>query len=178
MQLITALSIITLSSIIGISLLGLPQSFAQVDENNTTPTINGLEWKTYSNDKIGISFEYPSDWTIKEKTNRFDTGPEVLIYNGYYNMIKVITTPESAREDIKREGFQTSAKIVKNMATTGDTVIEDIDFNKYRIDGKETGSYLALNKDANGEEIPTQTFIINSGPLPMNLMYQDSKDQF
>lgn len=56
-----------------ISLLGLSQSFAQIDESNSSiPTINGIEWKTYSNGKLGFSVEYPSNWIVKEKSNRFE----------------------------------------------------------------------------------------------------------
>jgi hypothetical protein len=80
MQLMTALSIITFPSIMGVSLLGLSQAFGQIDENNNpTSTINEVEWKTYSSDKVGFSMEYSSDWIVIEKTNRFDTGDELVI---------------------------------------------------------------------------------------------------
>src|SRR4051812_4253239 len=79
MQLITLLPILTFLGIIGISLSGLSPSSAQIDENKPSSTANDIEWKTYTNDKLGFSVEYPSNWIVKEKTNRFETGDELVI---------------------------------------------------------------------------------------------------
>ena len=32
------------------------------------------QFTTYKSEKYGIQFQYPVDWTIKEKTSRFDEG--------------------------------------------------------------------------------------------------------
>lgn len=33
----------------------------------------------YNSTKYQIAFEYPSDWTVEEKTNRFEEGPSVTV---------------------------------------------------------------------------------------------------
>jgi hypothetical protein len=51
--------------------------------NDTTPTSNASasqgEWKTHSDRTLGIEFQYPPDWEVKEKTNRFEEGPDVTV---------------------------------------------------------------------------------------------------
>jgi hypothetical protein len=51
--------------------------------NDTTPTSNASasqgEWKTHSDRILGIEFQYPPDWEVKEKTNRFEAGPDATV---------------------------------------------------------------------------------------------------
>jgi hypothetical protein len=141
---------------------------------NILPTLNGIIWATYTSDKYGISFEYPSDWVVEEKTNRFESGSDVLASNGL-NMFKFMNPPQADPEVIRQAGFQTIATTIANGLTKDHYIIETIDFNKYRIGGKDAGSFLYVSNVANESELPTQAFIINSDPLPIDLMYQDTK---
>ncbi len=58
-------------------------------ENDTNATLEledstgSLNYIPYSNVEQGISFEYPSDWNLKEKTSRFANDPEVMVGNGF-----------------------------------------------------------------------------------------------
>ena len=62
---------------------------AQTDEdndNNTTTTITNpnaviqqQQWKTYSDQKLGISLQYPSSWEAKQKTSRFEPVPDLTL---------------------------------------------------------------------------------------------------
>ena len=44
-------------------------------------TAFAIEYKNYTSEKYGIHFEYPSNWTITEKTSRFETG-DITITSG------------------------------------------------------------------------------------------------
>ncbi|CAN5855217.1 hypothetical protein BH23THE1_BH23THE1_11880 [soil metagenome] len=50
-----------------------------VSDNSTE---NNLNYTVYSGDRLGISFEYPSNWNVEEKINRFSKYSDVLVYNG------------------------------------------------------------------------------------------------
>jgi hypothetical protein len=74
-----------------------------------TQTTNSLPitWSTYSNKKLGISFEYPSTWTVEEKTNRFDTFPDVLVSNDKdkpFQAFKVINHQKGIDSGLKTLG--------------------------------------------------------------------------
>jgi hypothetical protein len=71
---------------------------------NSTETIRYLP---YTNQKLGISFEYPSSWTLDEKENRFDTGTEAMVYDGL-NMFKVLFREDSMKEFINSWGLKQS----------------------------------------------------------------------
>jgi hypothetical protein len=41
---------------------------------------HAIDYTLYNNPKLGISFEYPSNWTISENNKRFDIGePDVRV---------------------------------------------------------------------------------------------------
>ena len=60
-----------------------PIIFAQSEENtieNSNTNSNLVNWTTYTNDDIGVSFDYPAGWDVSEKENRFDvTAADVLV---------------------------------------------------------------------------------------------------
>ena len=79
---------------------------AQTDigSNNTTNTTNTVvqQWKTYSDKKLGISLQYPSNWVVKQKTNRFESEPELTIEGaGGANSFSVIMSPMEGMGDAK-----------------------------------------------------------------------------
>lgn len=53
------------------SLLSLP------DSSESLP----LQYSNYTSDKYQIQFQYPSNWTVEEKTNRFEEGSDISISN-------------------------------------------------------------------------------------------------
>ena len=40
-----------------------------------------MQFTDYTSEKYQIQFQYPSDWLIKEKANRFDKGSQIDISN-------------------------------------------------------------------------------------------------
>lgn len=43
-----------------------------------------MEWSNYTNDNLGITFDYPSNWTMTEKNNRFEQGPDLSVGSGQH----------------------------------------------------------------------------------------------
>jgi hypothetical protein len=41
-----------------------------------------IEYKNYTSDKYQIQFQYPSNWALKEKSNRFEQGSDISIKVG------------------------------------------------------------------------------------------------
>lgn len=58
--------------------MALAFAIIAVGVTNITNAQSG-EYLNYSNAKYHIGFEYPSDWTIKEKTNRFEEGAHIAV---------------------------------------------------------------------------------------------------
>jgi hypothetical protein len=46
---------------------------------NTPIQNQNITWKNYSNNEFGFSIEYPSNWIVKEKQNRFEPGVQLII---------------------------------------------------------------------------------------------------
>jgi hypothetical protein len=122
------------------------------DSSNTTTTttrpnavIQQQQWKTYTDEKLGISLKYPSTWeVIKQKTNnsRFESGAAVaaaeLTIRGQVSEFYMIKAP------VKSPDAEALAKLTKNSLTRrfNVTVIEDVKEHRYPIDGEKTFSFL------------------------------------
>jgi hypothetical protein len=114
------------------------------ENNNPTPAINGLEWKTYSNDKFGFSVEYPSNWIINEKTNRFEFGPALSIQStedptsplsGKFDFVKDGQPPFNditRLTEFGKEGFENKQNVNYEIR-----VVDDVNSSKYTIGGKK-----------------------------------------
>ena len=140
------------------------------------PSINGsfaLQFTNYTSEKNQIQFQYPSDWQIKEKGNKFDEGAEIDISNKkiaagklrihFYN--DLLEGFGSTNLDAVFTKFYT--------ATTTDDyeyeykIIESPSF--VSIDSQRTGSFLMTFKQKNEIDPITGavkywiTFVGNSG---------------
>ena len=124
----------------------IPLVNAQTDDdsNNTTTTrpnaVVQQQWKTYTDEKLGISLKYPSTWEVKQKTNsRFESGgaAEELTIQGQVSEFYMIKAP------VKSPYAEALAELTKNSLTRrfNVTVIEDVKAH-YPIDGEKTFSFL------------------------------------
>jgi hypothetical protein len=138
---------------------------AQTDEDNdnniTTITTNPnaaiqqQQWKTYSDQKLGISLQYPSSWEAKQKTSTFESVPDLTLnYRnelGGKNSFAVFGMPIGlnnlpADPDVKLAQFvaeRVEDEIIKSGQTKGFDmhIIEDVK-EHYPIDGEEAFSFL------------------------------------
>lgn len=75
---------------------------------SVTSTADISTWKTYTNDTYGFSFDYPSDWTISEKT-----------YSKQGDQVLTITSPKTAQKIADRTTNPfTQEDIIVRFATT------------------------------------------------------------
>lgn len=90
---------ISISSFTGLSLL-LFVSLFSTDNYVDSQLLN--DWKNYTSEKLGISFEIPNSWEVKEKMSLFDVGPDLTARNGMnsFSVIVPITNDPSYMSEL------------------------------------------------------------------------------
>ncbi|MGD9672438.1 MAG: PsbP-related protein [Candidatus Nitrosocosmicus sp.] len=123
-------------------------------QSTATTTTN---YTTYTSTKYGITFEYPADWDLTEKTNRFDSGPDVEVDDGF-NSFKFLDKDDRLNvEDnifIDLEFVTTTLQNSLVDGSKGDRLIESVSLDEYRIDGHETGSFLYVHDPTSEWSVP------------------------
>jgi hypothetical protein len=143
-----------------------------------------LEYSNYTSDKYQIQFQYPSDWTLHEKTDRFETGTAIQITpnsnpNGFLGI---------GYEDDLIRGFGTSDL---QSATSAFLNYMTSDYSKeYRtieapsfvnIDGQKTGTFLFTTEDkyeTNPLPIAMQVWLVYVGSHGYNINFMATTDTF
>lgn len=115
----------------------LPISYSQTNGTSI--------WKNFTDSKHNITFEYPINWTLKEKSNRFDDGPDIVAKNLSKSFNIFFPIPNDNNND------HIDLKLVASLWNLHDLypntikslrTIEGFDFDKYSIDDKQTASAL------------------------------------
>ena len=126
----------------------IPLTYAQ-SNGVSTSNLTGGNWTTYTNEVIGISFDYPSGWGIKEKQNRFDSVADVIISDD---------TNHSQFRISKSEGPFTSdvgdsTRYAEKHFDEEDEleIIESTDVKKYEIGGDKTATFLAKSDEEDSQ---------------------------
>jgi hypothetical protein len=112
--------------------------YGSLVSNNSTE--NNLNYIIYSDDRLGISFEYPSDWNVEEKINRFSKYSDVLVYNGN-NSFKIMKS-QSNSDTVMAEKLGGLKEVVEIILPPEERVVGEIEENRYTIDGSDTVSIL------------------------------------
>jgi len=112
--------------------------YGSLVSNNSTE--NNLNYTIYSDDRLGISFEYPSDWNVEEKINRFSKYSDVLVYNGN-NSFKIMKS-QSNSDTVMAEKLGGLKEVVEIILPPEERVVVEIEENRYAIDGSDTVSVL------------------------------------
>jgi hypothetical protein len=165
--------------------LGIPGS----QSTTTTTTTN---YTTYTSSEYGITFEYPADWDLTEKTNRFTNEPDVDVGYGF-NSFKFIDKEDrlslSDNSFLDLEFVTTMGQNTFVESENGDRLIESASTDEYRIDDHETGSFLytsnpasslgldSLNSLTSFETANLVLFVNNDGDI-YTLKYSDDVDDF
>ncbi|MDN5868799.1 MAG: hypothetical protein L0H55_15550, partial [Candidatus Nitrosocosmicus sp.] len=135
-----------------------------------------------TNNNIGITFEYPSEWDLDERTNRFANEPDVEVSDGL-NSFKFIDSDPAFEETLESFDLEFIAELGKNTFTKGpdERLIEDVDMNSYSIDGKDTATFLytAIEDFEFVElEYATQVFFIDNEGKIYSAIYRDTVSNF
>jgi len=112
------------------------------------PNVNSsfaLQYTNYLSEKYQIAFQYPSDWTIKEKSNKLEEGTEIDVSNKKIGNGKI----EIHFYDDLLEGFGSTDFEFAFSDFYKHRIMEDINFeyktiqppSLLEIDGHKTGSF-------------------------------------
>lgn len=140
------------------------------------PNINGsfaLQFTDYTSEKYQIQFQYPSDWLIKEKADKFDEGSEIDISNKKIAAGKLrIHFYDDLLESFGTTNLDAAFTKFYSATTTDDNeyefkIIESPSFGS--VDSQRTGSFVMTFKQKNEIDPITGavkywiTFVGNSG---------------
>ncbi len=98
------------------------------------------QWKTHSDRTLGIEFQYPPNWEVKEKTNRFETGPDLTVEEmSGFDSFGVTTVDDLSSDLVDAEFF---ASVGQNRLTEGEDnrLIEGVEEHT-PIGGEEAYSF-------------------------------------
>ena len=112
------------------------------------PNVNSsfaLQYTNYLSEKYQIAFQYPSDWTIKEKSNKLEEGTEIDVSNKKIGNGKI----EIHFYDDLLEGFGSTDFDFAFSDFYKHRIMEDLNFeyktiqppSLLEIDGHKTGSF-------------------------------------
>jgi len=112
------------------------------------PNVNSsfaLQYTNYLSEKYQIAFQYPSDWTIKEKSNKLEEGTEIEVSNKKIGNGKI----EIHFYDDLLEGFGSTDFEFAFSDFYKHRIMEDLNFeyktiqppSLLEIDGHKTGSF-------------------------------------
>ena len=149
--------------------------YGSLASNNSTE--NNLNYTIYSDDRLGISFEYPSDWNVEEKINRFSKYSDVLVYNGS-NSFKIMKS-QSNSDAVMAEKLGGLKEVVEIILPPEERVVGDIEENRYAIDGSDTVSVLtAMEGLTNIPDKGLERILLIHDDVLYILTYQNTVDEF
>ena len=140
-------------------------------------------YSNYTSDKNHIQFQFPAEWKIKEKMNRFDEGPDVQVVSPTpkdgFMTLNVLDSNFSQGVDIKTATDNVlEGSITMNNSPEDYRVIEYPSFIKI---SKEAGTYLYTRKDKIGDttiEMANQVWTIKTPNAGYILDFSATTDVF
>ena len=149
--------------------------YGTLASNNSTQ--NNLNYTLYSNDRLGISFEYPSDWNVEEKINRFSKYSDVQVHNGS-SSFKVMKSQSSSDTEMA-EKLGGLKDVVGIISPPEERIVGAIEENMYAIDGTDTVSVLtAMEGLTNVPDKGLERILLIHNDVLYILTYQNTVDQF
>lgn len=149
--------------------------YGSLASNNSTES--NLNYTIYSNDRLGISFEYPSDWNVEEKINRFSKYSDVQVYNGS-SSFKIMKS-QSISDTIMAEKLGGLKEVVELILPPEERVVGEIEENMYAIDGTDTVSVLtAMEGLTNIPDKGLERILLIHDDVLYILTYQNIVDKF
>jgi len=138
---------------------------------------NNLNYTIYSDDRLGISFEYPSNWNVEEKINRFSKYSDVLVYSGN-NSFKIMKS-QSNSDTVMAEKLGGIKEVVDIILPSEERIVGEIEEDKYALDGTDTVSVLtALEGLTNIPDKGLERILLIHDDVLYILTYQNTVDKF
>lgn len=155
------------------------------NKSNTSPQVdNGIEGVQYTSQKYHIQFQYPADWTVSERANRFEEGTDITVTSANSRAnIGIMYFSDSV------DGFGTTD--LNSAISSWVNTMQLADYtNEYRtvespsfmnIDGKRTGTVVYTSKERYGTyplTMASQTWITFVGTGGYMIGFITSADTF
>jgi tetratricopeptide (TPR) repeat protein len=136
-----------------------------------------IEWSNYKNANFGITFDYPSSWTISEKTNRFELGPDISVI-GPEQQIFAYTAPVMDIEYF--DAYVKGLSIGLNIGTPYSNlqIVENYDLHKYGVLNQTTATALYAYDINGGERVAEQEFLVYKDRQVHSLKFRDIAKNF
>jgi hypothetical protein len=157
----------------------------EIPSSNENKSKTLTNYTTYTNDEFEVTFEYPSNWHIEEKTSRFSNDPDVKVNLGL-NSFKFIGNDARIGNNLDLFSLEDIADMAQNtMVNPPDQrLIEGVEMDKYKIDGKDTATFLFTNAMDCGVssvlnlDYAIQIFFVENNGKVYTLAYQDTVSDF
>jgi len=132
-----------------------------------------VRYSNHTSDRYGIQFQYPSDWELKEKTNRFEETSDITVNKVTLNDTGLITISYSNATfgkfgEYGIEPVTTRVYVIYN-AMMGDYNKETQEIEQpsfVNIDGQKAGTFILAQKnkyDENAINMGVQIWLVYSG---------------
>ena len=153
-------------------LIGFTSAITSIILLTTGSYAFAMEFANYTSEKYKIQFEYPTDWTVTEKTSRFDSGADISIDSQKEGeAIKIIYGEENLEQNFGSSDLETATfKTLDDLTTHYSYEFNTIENPSYiTIDNQKTGTFLFTMQNKYEEYSPkmaTQqwvTFIGDNG---------------
>lgn len=175
LKLILFLSIIFCIGLVTITSYQDNHVHASVGSNTTNET--QPHFTKYSDTRLGVSFEYPSDWQINDKINRFAKNSNVRVYNDS-NSFRVMKS-QSSSDSALVEKLGGPKEIVDIILPSDERVVGQIEESKYMIDDVNAISVLTAREGTT--DVPNkgfERFLLMHDDSLYIFTYQDTVERF
>lgn len=161
---------------------------ATLEINKESPDVERDPYNIYSNNIFGVSFEYPSNWTLTEKQYLFDVGePDVQVskfkFPSIYRLFNYINSSEEADQNLKLGlDIEEITKVYKDQLiseyeranVTGSPVLQEYIIGNYPV-----GTFiLDTNDEILGSQVTQQIFLVERNDEINILEYVTLKEDF
>ena len=154
-------------------LIGIVSGTVVLDENFTGSTPSN--WTTYESPALGLSFDYPSDWEVEEKQDRFDTAADVSVSDGSAKFF-IVKIDNAKNKLIRSVGLADSVKALEEAAGRDENtnIIEETDLTKYKLGGERTGTFLYTKTEELTDPYALQLFFVMHNGKTYSLGFRES----
>ena len=104
-----------------------------------------VEYTNYTSEKYKIQFQYPTDWTVTEKTSRFESGEDISVNPPALSKgsFKILYGDEDLVTDYGSSDIQTATYNLLESFTQGTKEVRIIEKPSFTtIDSQKTGTFL------------------------------------
>jgi hypothetical protein len=149
--------------------------FASLLLYNTTEMLSN--YTMYSDERLGVSFEYPSTWDLNDNINRFAKSSEVTVYNGSNSF--TVMKSQSSSDATLAEKLGGPKEVVDIILPVEERIVGQIEEDKYTIDGIDTASVLTALEGITGvPDIGLERFLLINKDTLYIFTYKDTVEKF